>query len=398
MDILNVNHKAEFEDSVVALQYYGFKPYNITALNENDEIRIAIQTENSYVLPSKSFISIKGEITTDANAEYPGKVVNNGFAHLFEEIKLNLNAETIDRVRNPGVTSLIKGICSYNKMDCIKLENAGWVHPSIDKLSLIEKKKFNVCIPLTHLMGFAEDFTKIIINSKLELVLLRAKNTTNITNGVVSKITLSDFEWLVPMVTVSDYEKLKLLKLLEHDKPLTIDFRSWQLYEHPTLPEATKISWNVTTSPQLQKPRIVIVGFQEDRNKIDKDGSHFDLCNVNDVTLFLNDKKYPHHSYGVDKENNIYGFFYEMYARFQESYYDRPSWPLLNRSDFVNHAPLFVFDCSKQHEDLKSGSVNVRIDISASKNVPANTKAYCLIIHDRSLEYTPLTNIVTSVI
>lgn len=87
-----------------------------------------------------------------------------------------------------------------------------------------------------------------------------------------------------------------------------------------------------------------------------------------------------------------------MYARFQESYYDRPSWPLLNRSDFVNHAPLFVFDCSKQHEDLKSGSVNVRIDISASKNVPANTKAYCLIIHDRSLEYTPLTNIVTSVI
>lgn len=92
-------------------------------------------------------------------------------------------------------------------MDCIKLKNAGWVHPSIDKLSLIEKKKFNVCIPLTHLMGFAEDFTKIIINSKLELVLLRAKNTTNITNGAVSKITLSDVEWLVPMVTVPDYEK-----------------------------------------------------------------------------------------------------------------------------------------------------------------------------------------------
>lgn len=115
MDILNVNHKAEFEDSVVALQYYGFKPYNITALNENDEVRIAIQTENSYVLPSKSFISIKGEIATDANLEYPGKVVNNGFAHLFEEIKLNLNAETIDRVGNPGVTSLIKGLCSYNK-------------------------------------------------------------------------------------------------------------------------------------------------------------------------------------------------------------------------------------------------------------------------------------------
>ena len=232
----------------------------------------------------------------------------------------------------------------------------------------------------------------------MELVLLRANNTTNVTMGAASKITLTDIEWMIPMITVSDYEKLKLLEVLEHDKPLTIDFRSWQIFEYPTLPQASKISWNVTTTPQLQKPRYVIVGFQQDRNKNDKNGSQFDLCDVQDVTVFLNDKNYPHHSYGVDAKNNTYGFLYEMYARFQETYYCPPSWPLLNRIDFVKYAPLFVFDCSRQNEELKSGAVNLRIDISASKNIPANTKAFCLIIHDRVVEYTPLTNIVTNVI
>lgn len=398
MDILNIKEKASFDDSLIAFEYYGFKPYNNTALNENDEIRISIQNENAYVLPSKSFIVLKGQITNETDQAYADKIVNNGFCHLFEEIKINLNAETIDRVRNPGVTSLIKGICSYTDLDSTKLQNAGWIHPSKDGVNLLHNNKFNVCIPLSHIMGFAEDFTKIIINSKLELVLLRAKNSTNVTNGATSKITLSDVEWMIPMVTVSDYQKLKLLQTLESDKPLTIDFRSWQLYEHPTLPQATKISWNVTTTPQLQKPRFLIIGFQDDRNKHDKNGAKFDLCNVNDVAVFLNDKKYPYHSFGIDAANNVYGLFYEMYARFQECYYQRDSWPLLSRTDFVQHTPLFVFDCCKQSEELKSGAVNVRIEISASQNLPANTRAFCLIIHDRVVEYTPLTSIVTNII
>ena len=158
MNVLNVKQKAFFEDAITAFQYYGFKPYNIAALNENDEIRIAIQTENSYVLPSKSFLLLKGDITNDTNSDYTGDIVNNGFVHLFDEIKINLNAETIDRVRNPGITSLIKGLCSYTALDCERLQNAGWIHPSKSKVELIDNKKFNVCIPLSHLMGFAEDF------------------------------------------------------------------------------------------------------------------------------------------------------------------------------------------------------------------------------------------------
>lgn len=399
MEILSVKDKAAFEDAIENYEFHGFKPYNTSALGESDEIRIPIQSENSYVLPSKSFISICGTIVNEKGEAYGGKVVNNGFVHLFEEVKINIHGETVDRTRNPGITSLMKGICSYTTLDTDRLQNAGWVHPTKDAVdTIITGTKFNVCIPLSHLLGMAEDFKKILLNCKLELVLMRAKNTTHITNGPVSTITVTDIEWMVPIVKVSDIERLKLLNMLDGDRPLPIDFRSWQLFEHPSLAVASAVSWSVTTSPQLQKPRMVIVGLQTDRSKAAADGSQFDLCDVQDVSVYLNDKKYPYHTFGVDETNGSFGVMYEMYARFQESYYEHPPSPLLKRSDFIAHTPVFVIDCSKQNEELKSGACSTRVEISARSNIPPNTKAFCLIIHDRSVEYTTLTNIVTNVV
>jgi len=45
----------------------------------------------------------------------------------------------------------------------------------------------------------------------------------------------------------------------------------------------------------------------------------------------------------------------------------------------------FVIDCSWQNESIKSGTVDVRLDFECKENVPANTTAYCLIIHDGSV-------------
>lgn len=397
--MLNVLHAVAFDTDVVKYQYHIFKPYNLTAINENDEIRIAVQGGNSYCLPSESFIAVSGQIQNDAgNAAYNGKVMSNGLVHLFQEVRIEIGGIKIDSVRNPGMTSALKGICSYNSLECRKLQNASWAYPGEDSKAMNENGKFNIYIPLKHILGFAEDFNRIILNTRIELVLHRARDSINVTLGDASKIKLDSVSWVIPIVDVSDVERLRLTKVLEKDKPLQIAFRSWQLYEHPQLPSSSSVTWQLSATKNLSKPRYVIVGFQTDRQKAGADNSKFDLCGMRDVKLYLNSEKYPYHSFDVDADNNRYGFIYEMYSQFQSSYYQRTSYPLLKKQDFTKNCPIFVIDCSKQNEFLKDDVVSIRLELSAKENIPNNTKAFCLIIHDREVHYNPLSNIVTEVI
>ena len=79
-----------------------------------------------------------------------------------------------------------------------------------------------------------------------------------------------------------------------------------------------------------------------------------------------------------------------MYANFQKSYYGKDSEPILKKINFLTHAPLIVIDCSKQNESLKSAPVDVRLEFEARDNFPALTSAYCLILHDRIVQYNPV--------
>lgn len=83
-----------------------------------------------------------------------------------------------------------------------------------------------------------------------------------------------------------------------------------------------------------------------------------------------------------------------MYARFQHSYYDKETRPLLSPKEFLTFAPLSVIDCSRQNETLSTGSVDVRLESETKENIPANTTAYCLILHDRIVKYNPLSGAV----
>lgn len=91
-----------------------------------------------------------------------------------------------------------------------------------------------------------------------------------------------------------------------------------------------------------------------------------------------------------------------MYARFQESfYYDRPPYvsaPMLTFEEFRTLAPLVVIDCSHQNEILKKSIIDIRIEFQSSQNIPANTAAYALIVHDNIVTYNPYSNIVNRVV
>lgn len=89
-------------------------------------------------------------------------------------------------------------------------------------------------------------------------------------------------------------------------------------------------------------------------------------------------------------DQNQYAVLYDMYTNFQSMYYNKEAEPWLSKKEFLSHAPLIVIDCSKQNDSLKSGPVDVRLEFEMKKNIPAQTCAYCLILHDRIVEYNPL--------
>ena len=79
-----------------------------------------------------------------------------------------------------------------------------------------------------------------------------------------------------------------------------------------------------------------------------------------------------------------------MYASFQESYYGKDEGkPILSPHLFESQAPIFVIDTSKQNDTGTASTVDVSIEIEATDNLNGVT-AYCLLIHDRIIEYVPL--------
>lgn len=125
----------------------------------------------------------------------------------------------------------------------------------------------------------------------------------------------------------------------------------------------------------MEKPRFVFIAFQTDRkNRANKNASHFDFCNLDTIKLFLNSKYYP-----SDNLNRKKSVLFDMYSRFQSSYYiGSDDEPYLDRFTYQEETPLVVTDCPKQTETLLTGSLDVRIDSNNNRY----TKRYNRLLFD----------------
>lgn len=395
--MLNIRTAVVFDESIEHYEIHAHQPYATSLFNNTDEIRIVVQHQDLCLLPSKSSLHVYGRLVkADGTAVASTNLASNAVGHLFEEARYELNAVEIDKSKNVGLTSLMKGYVSLNHGQSAMLENAGWIFG--DSKLTDPSGYFDVSIPLSLILGFAEDYRKIVVNAKHELILTRAKTDNN---AVVQTGTAEDFsiiinkvEWLMPYVTVSNKEKITLLRFLEKDPVISMSFRAWELYEYPLLPQAQTHVWTVKTSTQLEKPRYVILGFQTGRkNNKSLYVNHFDHCNISNVKLFLNSQSYPYGNLNLDIERNQFAILYDMYTNFQANYYgqeagNKPS--LLKRAEFLQRAPLIVIDCARQNESLKNAPVDIRLEFESKHAFPAQTSAYCLILHDRIVEYNPV--------
>lgn len=398
-DILNVGGKPIFDDRIVKIETHTYNPYANTTFGHSDEIRIPIQQQDLYTLPCESYLYVEGKLTKQAVVDDAIVTLGrNCVAFMFDEIRYELDGVEIDRNRNVGITSTLKNYVSLSSDKSAIMKNAAW--DTIDAMS--PDGYFNFCVPLNMLLGFCEDYKRIVINARHELILLRSRSDNNSLLGspaLEPKIELFKIQWRMPHVILNDVNKLSLLKTLETGRYLSMSFRSWDLYEFPLLQSTTKHLWTVKTATNLEKPRYVIFALQTGRrNVMSEDVTKFNDCNLTNAKLYLNSECYPYDDMNLDFVKNRYAILYDMYRCFRKSYYGYNSTEVwLTAVDFLEQGPFVVIDCSRQNESVKSATVDVRIEFECRENLPANTTAYCLILHDRVVEYSPLTNIVRKI-
>jgi len=365
---------------------------------------------DAYTLPCESYIFIEGKVLKPEAIDATKGIgnfnfTNNGLAFLFSEMRYELNGTEIQKLKSPGISSTLKGYCSHTPNDLYELENAAWDlnMESVENKNFITNDKFSGCIPLKHLFGFCEDYKKILLNCNQQIILNRASTdydalyvtgtavSENIDKNKKVSIELSKILWKMPVVKVNDREKLKLLKVIDARKPLSCAYRTWDLCEYPVLPKNTSHSWTVKSSSLLEKPRFAIIGFQTNRkNNILNQSGCFDSCNLKNLKVHLNNEVYPYEdfrSYFKDKNTSV---LFKMYTDFQKSYYDKESSAsLLSKIDFIKHAPIVVVDLSRQNDNVKISTVDLRIEFETDDAVPEKTAAYCLILHDQIITYNP---------
>lgn len=399
-DILNLLEPIQEDNSLTRYEFHNLLPYSSTNLDNNDEIRIPLHQQDVLTLPAESRIHLQGTLQKGAVAPYEANdgLCNNAMAHLFSEIRYELNGIVIERVRNPGLSTLLKGLTSFSYHDIVRQSNTSF------NIQYTTQSEFSFTIPLKNFLGFAEDYKKILLNVKHELILIRSRTNTNALRDTVGNkeitLILKSIQWQVPFINVNDSYRLQLMELLKKNIPIQIPFRSRELYEYPNLPSATStITWPIRMSSNQEKPRFVIIGFQTNRNEVLKaDSSVFDHCNVRDIRLFIGSETYPYTPMEANFETKQVATLYENFTNFRKQYYfgfDMDSGnAAISLKDFIASYPIWVIDCSRQSEVIKSGAVDIRLEIDARENFPAHTNAYTLIISERLIEYIPFSGIV----
>ena len=121
-----------------------------------------------------------------------------------------------------------------------------------------------------------------------------------------------------------------------------------------------------------------------------KNTSTFDHVNLRNAYVMLNSGRYPAVDYNLSFANHKFSRVYGDAALFGVKFFGMDELITksnITTSDYKTLYPLFTFDVSKQKEKLKFSVVDIQIKANFTENVPANTRAFALVISDKMLSF-----------
>ena len=119
-EILNITEPFEYDESICSMNFSEYYPHahSKSNINKSGEIRITINEQDIYLLPSESYINIQGQVRKSDNnnayvAENEISLINNAMMYLFHQIKYVLGGKDIETINEPGQTTSMLGYLKY---------------------------------------------------------------------------------------------------------------------------------------------------------------------------------------------------------------------------------------------------------------------------------------------
>ncbi|KAK7590297.1 hypothetical protein V9T40_001910 [Parthenolecanium corni] len=328
------------------------------------------------------------------------KVATCGWLHLFERIDYYIGDNKIDTVRKPGIVSLMKGLVSFetDKQYC----DAGWnFNVELGENTLNSSGFFQVVIPMSTILGFFEDHKSYLYHMCQKVVFYKAANAVNNIFQLIGeyapysiKIDLQDVILKLPHIKFNLEQTTKVRSEIAKNSKYELQYRRW-FYNNITPSSGEDFTWDIPVS--YAKTKYILIAFQTNRmNNSAANSSQFDLCNLENCQVLLNNNVYyPHEPLNIHVSEFRCSVLYSMYKRFKGSYYSKNEnrlQPLLSYNDFLTKTPMIVIDCSHQPSVLKESLINLKIFFSWRTALPALTTIHCVTIVEDKAVYNPLTN------
>lgn len=219
-NILNIKDSIQHEDFIISQQFHTYAPYT-TSFDNNDEVRITIQSQDLFVLPSYSYLYIDFTTSPHESAK-DGEAAEFAYNFTaFSEMRYELNGIEIDRNKSPGITSTMKCLIACKSEDersyALFNENSG---------KTVDVGTYRMLLPLRFLFGFCDDFRKVVMNCKHELILTRCRTNECAYQAAtdIVKFSINKIQWKIPHVALSDAAKLSMLKIISKNDSLYIPF------------------------------------------------------------------------------------------------------------------------------------------------------------------------------
>ena len=419
MDKLNLKEEFIIDESIKSYEFHEYQPEQIDLNRYNTEYRFKVNQQDLYLDISESYLQFTGQVLRkDNNVEIVLKpedqltMINNGLMYLFSSIQYSLSGKEIEDIRNPGETTTIMGYLSYSG-DFEKTEGLNQLWYRDGSTDFKTKTSFNVLhkhivvnstpngtfsflIPLKHILGFCKSYNKVLYGFKHELILNRKSNDhyaiirtpgdPDTTEG--GFIKLSKFSWYIPHVKPNLAKETQILNDIKNKVNYKVAYKRFSS-EKQTVPGGKDWSWRLATSTLPDKPRFIIIGFQEVKNeKIDEwDNSKFNHGNLKNVYVNLDSRRYPAIDYDLDFRKNDFCRMFKEAISFNKKCFGITDTVNMTPFDYKDYYPIYVVDVSNQSDEIKGRVTDITIKMSFAKT-PQNLEATAIIVTDRIVTFS----------
>ena len=373
------------------IDFIKYSPSSLATINNSiSNISIIFPREDAYICLQNSYISLEFEILKNDDTRYADgdqiSLVNFGSVALFSEAKLTTSSgKHFEKVDNLHPISLMYKLLTSNQQTSQLMygfEESQATRRQELTNNKTEKGTFFVRIKLKDLFGFA-DQEKIPYGLGYTLTLKRKNNNDPIIrdNGVdAAKMNIKDISWHIPHYTPSMENQLLVMDQILDKDPTELYYMERIVFRKDV---NTNNNWTFELGNSGEStPTFVIVGFQA-RNEIDSqthDNATFERLPISSGVCKIGSEKYPDNGIECDYDRDKYDQAYSE----NENFYLLKSEtnlfnPFIDLHKFRTNHNFYVFDLSKQKDNIASQPIRLEFKFNAAIDV-ADYIAYALVL------------------